>query len=265
MSFQPVVPFGGYSGWRFLQRTLETQQTTYQKSEPITRSTDYFRENISNVNTASDLVNDRRLLEVALGAFGLDDDINNKFFIQKILEDGTFDDSALANRLADNRYAAFSSAFGFGDFGSPLTKISTVAENIITKFHDRQFETAVGEKNNDLRLALNFAPGVSDIVADTQNKNAQWFSVMGNQPLRQVVQTALGLPSQIASIDIDQQLQTFQSRAQSVFGTDSVSDFSDPVLQEKIVRLFLIRSEATSSASTSGGSIALTLLQSSRF
>ncbi|MEJ6396352.1 DUF1217 domain-containing protein [Yoonia sp. 208BN28-4] len=263
MTFQPVVPLAGYTGWRFLQRTLEGQQAAFEASTTVVRATDYFRENIGEILKAEDLVADRRLLEVALGAFGLDDDINNKFFIQKILEDGTTADDALANRLADNRYAAFSQAFGFGDFGLPLTTAPTLAEDIVQKFEAKQFERAVGEQNNDLRLALNLETALDDIVSGSRSENAQWFSMMGNQPLRQVFQIALGLPPQIASIDLDQQLEVFQRRAAATFGTESLADFNDPDTQEDLIRLFLVRSEAASTSATSSGNIALSLLQSS--
>lgn len=262
MSFQPVVPLTGYVGWRFLERTLENQQSTFAESQPITRATDYFRENIPNVRTAEDLVNDRRLLSVALGAFGLDEDIDNKFFIRQILEDGTVDDAALANRLADNRYADFSQAFGFGDRALPRTTLLRFPDEIIDRFEARQFERAVGEQNNDLRLAMNVSTGIADIIDRTSSSSAQWFSIMGNAPLRNVFQTALGLPASIASIDLDKQLELFQSRSKAVFGSDNVADFVDPDQQEKLIRLFLVRSEAANISAASGGSTALTLLQS---
>ncbi len=72
MSFQPVVPLSGYVGWRFLERTIDAQQEAFNTSQPIARATDYFREKIAQVRTADDLVADRQLLSVALGAFGLD-------------------------------------------------------------------------------------------------------------------------------------------------------------------------------------------------
>lgn len=261
MNFQPLVPLSGYTGWLFLERTLEQQQAAFDESAPVKRVTDNFREKISGVETAAQLVNDRDLLSVALGAFGLSEDIDNKYFIQKILEDGTTEDTALANRLADSRYADFSQAFGFGDFGIPLTKSEFVAENIIERFERQSFEAAVGEQDNQLRLALNMEASIDDIVSGATSKNAQWYSLLGNAPLREVVQTALGLPSEIASVDIDQQLDVFQERADSIFGTDDISDFADPELQETITRLFLVRSSSSADTGFSSGSIALTLLR----
>jgi hypothetical protein len=262
MSFQPVVPLTGYVGWRFLERTLDAQQTAFAESQPISRATDYFRENIGSVRTAEDLMSNRRLLSVALGAFGLDEDINNTFFIRKILEDGTISDDALANRLSDSRYADFSRAFGFGDGPIARTVLSTFPVEIVERFENRQFERAVGEQNNDLRLAMNVGTGIGDILEQNGSRAAQWFSVMGNAPLRDVFQTALGLPQSIASVDIDKQRDIFQERSKSIFGTDQLSDFADPKQQEKLIRLFLIRSEAASFNVSSGASAALTLLQS---
>ncbi len=263
MSFVPVVPLSGYGGWRFLERTLEPQQAAFAKSQPVVRATDYFRDNIAKIRTAEDLVNDRRLLSVALGAFGLDDDVNNRFFIRRVLEDGTINENALANRLADNRYADLSRAFGFGDRPIPRTISSGFAADMIDRFERRQFEKEVGKQNNDLRLALNLESGLADILQRNAGDGARWFSMMGNAPLRKVFETALGLPSSIASIDIDKQRDIFQSRAQSAFGTRTLADLAEPAQQEKLIRLFLIRSEAAQSSGISGASAALTLLQSS--
>lgn len=264
MNFQPVVPLSGYVGWRFLERTVETQQEAFNESQPVQRATDYFAENIGKIRTAEDLVNDRQLLSVALGAFGLDEDINNKFFIQKILEGGTTDDEALANRLSDNRYADFSEAFGFGELAIPGNLLPGFSEDIINRYETKQFERAVGDQNNDLRLAMSLDSGIADVINRTDNANAQWFSIMGNAPLRTVFQTALGLPISIASIDLDTQLEIYQDRARSVFGTDDLADFTDPDKQEELIRIFLIRSEAANFNAASSGSTALTLLQSVR-
>ena len=261
--FQPVLPSTGYVGWKFLSQTLDRQQETFAQSSRVKRATENFAEKIGAIKTAADLVDDRELLSVALGAFGLSEDINNKFFIRKVLSDGTSSNTALANRLSDQRYRSMSAAFGFGDGGSK-TALSGFAQDIISKYEDRQFEAAVGEQNNDLRLALNVESSLSEVVSGNAGQNAQWFALMGNPPLRNVMQTALGLPSSVAQIDVDQQLTLFKERASSVFGADRVDELTSPESQEKLIRLFLIRSEAQNNSGLSGASTALTLLQSAR-
>lgn len=261
MSFQPILPMTGYVGWRFLQRTLDTQQATFNASVPVKRATDHFREKIGAVRTADDLVKDRALLRVALGAFGLDEDINNTYFIKRILSDGTTSSDALSSKLSDKRYAAFAREFGFGEGELPRTGLTFFADKITKLYEKKQFEVAVGELDNDMRSALNLAGSLKDIVSGTTSNNARWFQIMGNPPVRAVFETAFGLPKAMASLDLDQQLDTFKSRAQATFGSDAVADIATPAQEEKLIRLFLIRSEANAAAATSAGSVALTLLQ----
>lgn len=261
MSYTPAIPLSGYAGWAFLKRTMPTQQASFNASPQNKRDEDYFREKIGTITTAEQLVNDRRLLRVALGAFGLDNDINNKFFIQKVLQDGTLSTSALSNKLADKQYEKFSAAFGFGDFAVPNTQLSDFADKIISANRTRQFESAVGNQNNDLRLALNLERELPDIAKKSSGSdNSKWFTIMGNTALRTVFQTAFGLPSSTASLDIDQQLDIFKSRARSQFGSDSVAQFSDPAKVNDLVKKFLVRSEVNAISQSGTGSAALTLM-----
>lgn len=259
MSFQPVLPFSGYAGWRFLARTLPAQTQAFRASAPVTRATDYFRGNIAKAKTPAALVGDRRLLEVALGAYGLSADIGAKAFVTRVLEGGTLASGALANKLADKRYAAFAADFGYGNLGSN-TGLAGFADTVIARYESQGFQEAVGARDDDMRLALNLSAGIAEIKATTANPRAQWFSVMGNPPLRKVLERALGLPASIGAIDIDLQLKQFQARSQATFGTQVVGDFADPKLQERVVRLFLLRSDAQAVATTLS-SVALQLLR----
>jgi hypothetical protein len=262
MSYVPAIPFSGYAGWTFLNRTMATQSATLNASAQNKRDEDYFRANIGKIDTAEQLVGDRRLLKVALGAFGLDNDINNKFFIQKVLQDGTLKTDTLANRLADKQYQKLSAAFGFGDFKVPRNKISDFADKILSQYKTRQFETAVGTQNGDLRLALNLQRELPEIAKKTTStEDAKWFTVMGSTPLRTVFQTALGLPSSVATLDLDQQLSMFKSRAKSQFGSETVSQFSDPASMDKLLKRYLLRSESNAFAASGAGNTALTLMQ----
>lgn len=262
MSFSPILPFGGYSGWSFLKRTLPAQTEAFRANPSLARDEDYFRAKIGSVKTADDLVSDRRLLKVALGAYGLDADIENRYFIKKVLEDGTLDTGALANKLADKQYRAFSSGLGFGDYDIPRTQLSDFADKTLAAYRIRQFETAVGEQDDNLRLAMNAERELSALASRTSSDETKWFTIMGSTPLRQVFEKALGLPNSFASLDLDQQLNTLQDKTKRAFGSDQVAQFDDPEKVEALIRRFLIRSEAVASfSSTSPGAVALSLLQ----
>lgn len=259
--FTPMLPYTGYAGWAFLERTYETQQATFDKSPLLTRDTAYFEENIGNVETAEDLVKDRRLLRVALGAFGLGDDINNTYFIKKVLEEGTLDESALANKLSDTRYKDLAEAFGF-DRGTPSTKISTFGAEITAQYRVQEFEIAVGDQDESMRLAMNAKRVLEDFANDTSSINTKWYRIMGNEPLRQVFETAFGLPTSFGQIDIEQQKDVFRERAEKLFGTDDPSDFADEEIRDKLVKTYLLRDQLSDITTTSSGMIAQTLLES---
>lgn len=262
MTFQPVLPLSGFTGWTFLKRTMDRQQAVQQASPVMQRDEAYFRDRIGRIQTAEQLVADKRLLRISLTAFGLEADVNSRAFIQKILEGGTLKEGSLANRLADKQYQKFSAAFGFGDFAVPRTRLSTFADEILAQFRARSFETAVGAQNNSYRLALNAERELPALAARPISETAKWYTLLGNAPLREVMQTALGLPKSFAAIDLDQQVSVMRARAEAAFGAPTVSQFTDPVRMEALIRRFHIRTEIGEQQSASGpAAIALTLLR----
>lgn len=262
MTFQPVLPLSGYTGWTFLKRTMNRQQALQQASPILKRDEAYFRDRIGKIDTAEQLVSDRRLLRVALTAFGLEGDVNNRAFIQKVLEGGTLKEGSLANKLANKQYQKLSAAFGFGDFSVPRTKISTFPDDILSQFRSRSFETAVGAQNNSYRLALNAERELTSLATRTGSEASKWYAVLGNPPLREVMQTALGLPKSFAAIDLDQQVVALQNKTKTAFGDPTVSQFADPGKLEALVRRFQLRADMQENqTATTPAAIALTLLR----
>lgn len=261
MSFAPLIPFPGIVGWEFLKRSEAAQSATLSRQPALLRDEAYFRDRIGKVDTAEELVSDRRLLRISLEAFGLQDDLNARAFIRKILEDGTLKTNALANRLADPRYKDFSAAFGFGNFAVPNTKLSTFADGIMERWKEARFEAAVGTVNNTMRLALNARRELGDLAGERISDRSKWFRVLGNPPLWEVMRQALGLPKNLASLDLDRQVSVLETRARTVFGSEKVSQFSDPGKTEQAIRRFLAVSSAPTVAAQSP---ALTLLQATR-
>lgn len=264
MTFTPALAGSGYAGWVALKRSQPMQARAMANSAEIRRDDDYFRAKIGSVKTADDLINDRRLLKVALTAFGLEGDLNSKAFIRKVLTDGTLKADAITNRLADKQYQKFSAAFGFGDFSVPRTQLSDFADKILAPYHSRSFETAVGASNGDFRLALNAERELTSLAQKGTSEDTKWYTILGNTPLKTVMQTALGLPASVSSLDIDRQLALYKERAESQFGSDSVSQFAKPETLEKLVKSYLLRSEmAAYDSQTASANAVMNLLSQS--
>jgi len=261
MTFQPVIPSGGLVGWRFLQRTYDVQFESFSSSNVNARDTQYFLENIGKVETAEQLVSDRRLLQVALGAFGLEGDLDNRFFIQKILEDGTSADDALSNRLADKRYREFSDAFGFGPGQVRRTGLDTLMEQVAQDNMTARFEISVGESDDSMRIALYAQHALTELAESDTSTDTKWFDLMGLPPLRNMMETALGLPPSFGQLDIDTQLVEFKERLLRLTGSEDLSQFTDPEAVGRLTDTYLARRQiAQTQSAISPAQTALVLL-----
>ncbi|MCA0855536.1 DUF1217 domain-containing protein [Phaeobacter italicus] len=119
MTFSPYVLGTGIAGWNFLDRTRTQQQQIFEKSPILDRAVQDFTNKIDSIQTADQLLDDYNVLQVALGAFGLEEDIANRAFIKQVLESDLSDPRSFANRLNDNRYLGLAQTFGFGSEDGP--------------------------------------------------------------------------------------------------------------------------------------------------
>lgn len=264
IGFQPIVPQTGYVGWRFLERTAETQRVVFEKSPELLRDLAYFKENIRNATTAEDLVNDRRLLKVALGAFGLEGDLDKRAYVLKALVEGTDADDSFANRMVDKRYQELSKAFGYGNQFGARVALSDFAESIITPYKVQKFEVAVGDSDESMRLAMVFVREIGEFANSDGADDSAWFKVMGNPPLRQIFETAFGLPKSFGLLDVDKQRDVFRDKAGKLFGNSSLAVFKESENVDKMLRTFFVRKQISeSSGAGAPGTTALMLLRNS--
>ena len=261
----PVIPLPGVAGWSFLKRTMVSQQESFAASAPVKREMDYFRANIGRIDSAEALVADRRLLAVALEAYGLGDEVGKSAFIRKVLEEGTEDPAAMAARMVDTRFREFAAAFGFGDSKGAQTGIDGFAETVLARYKVRAFERAVGEVDESMRLALNFDRTMQDLATGSLSDAAAWYRALGDVPLRTVLESAYGLPSGFSQIDIDRQVETVRARTAGLLGSSLFATFADATNREDIIRRYLVREQVGDVTSPAArGLTALTLLQSAR-
>lgn len=334
-----------------LAKTFDFQGRA-QNADTLYGFADAFSGRIGDLETADDLLDDADLLNTALRAFGVDKDfanIDKPGFLKSVMESDPYDDASFAAQLDDKRYVALSKAFGFGDpdtveskaeklitalsaRSAPIEQVSDLfndvsltitvmdffnlpqgvgkvdvarkiadsdpdnpvsminltsdkrylpfadafnytapsegrvypqgfIDTITQSYMDRQFESAIGESDTNMRIALSLERDLGNLVALGGGTDTQWFSVMASTPLRKVFETALGLPSSFGSLDLDQQLNVFKDRAEQRFGTSKVSDFADPEKLDSLRNRFLLLSgQQGTTTYSSGASVVLALL-----
>lgn len=258
MSYNVQVGSGGYLGWKILERTMTRQREAFSQDASVKTAQKYFSERINSVGSASDLVGDYKLLKVALRAFGLDADINNKFFIRKILESDPNDGSSLVNRLADKRYLKLNQALGFG-VGSTSGQVD--ADSILAKYNDRSFEKNIGARYAEIEIALNAQRELPEISTAGSSENAKWYQILGSKSLRKIFEVAYGLGSSFSALSIDRQLSEIKKRTSQFTGSDSVSQFKSADSLDALLRRYLLRSQIQATSVNSGHANALTLLK----
>jgi hypothetical protein len=185
----------------------------------------YYRENISKVRSADDLLSDERLYRFALTAFDLESQIDSRALVKKVLEEGVADSDSLANKLVDKKFRDFARAFAFAENGDRNVRNPNFAEEVIGKFRRVKLEGDAGEDNIGVRLAAYFDRKASGLTS--------WFSVLGDKALREVVFTALDLPDAMQRTNPDKLAEIFEDRL-------NLDDIKDPEKREKFLQRFTL-------------------------
>lgn len=261
MSFAPLVPVGGLAGWRYLTRTLDRQEAAHARAPAALRDEAYFRERIGAVRSADDLVADRRLLRIALTAFGLGSDLNNRAFLRRVLDSDTTDRRSFAGRLTDKRYFELASAFGFRDPFGPRIARPGMPDALLQRFREARFEEAVGQQDDSMRLALSLQRDLKRLAAQPGSDDARWYTVLGTPSLRAVFETAFALPREFAALDLDRQVAVLRSRTERLMGASDLAQFSDPARLDRLIERYFVGAQLAGVRQTGTASVALGLLQ----
>jgi len=247
--FQPAVAIGGYAGWKIFDRGATRQLQAFENQESVQRELAYFSEKISLISSPEQLIRDRRLLHIALGAFGLDSEIDKKAIIRRVLEEDVGDPGSFANRMNDLRWRSFAASFSAENLKSGRLKLMSVRDSVAERYVERAFEKAVGDADPDFRLAMNFRREVKAIASGVNADRVGWLQIMGQRPIRTVIEAAFGLPASTANLDIDRQRLIFERKSEGLFGVRSASAFLDDANVELALRRFFTKAGAQADAS----------------
>jgi hypothetical protein len=102
-----------YLSYDLVNRDLQASLKRVAKQSDVSREADYYKQNIAKVTSVDDLLDDYRLYSYAMKAFGLEDMTYAKAFMRKVLESDLSDEDSFANKLTDDRYRDFATAFNF--------------------------------------------------------------------------------------------------------------------------------------------------------
>jgi Protein of unknown function (DUF1217) len=234
--FQPVIPLSGFGGWSFLQSTYDRQLDAFSNAPQIKNDTAYFKEKLSQPLSVDDFLSDQRLRRISLTSFGLDGETWKVGFHRKVLEESQDPESTFLARLNNPQYTRF--ADGLQPQDGIISLSSAQVDEIAARYAAESFELAVGEQDNSMRLSLNYQSEISELVTDGSTDQAVLFKLLGSVPVRSVLETALGLPSDIRSLPIETQAELLDERLKSRLNINSVQDLKAPEVVERAVQRY---------------------------
>ena len=232
----------------FAQNSERTLMRIAQDPQ-ISREIEYYRENIGKIESPEQLVNDFRLFNFALKAYGLEDLNYAKALMQELLLGGVDDEKALANQLTDPRYKEFASDFNFARYGDATTSFDRTQQGVVDRYLQNVLESEAGESNVGARLAIYFerkAPEIEETI-----------EFLGDRALLQVIQTAFGLPPQMSFSPLERQTEIIEARL-------SVEDLSNQEFVKELSKRFLALWDLQNPNSASDTPLISTLAQSNQ-
>jgi hypothetical protein len=203
---------------------IRTKETI--ESDPAyKRETDYYLANISKVKTIDEFVNNYRLFNYAMKAYGLQEMAYGKAFMKKMLEEGVASPTSMANKLTDSRYKEFVSAFDFAAKGSAATSASAATTVTVSKYMVQTLEMNEGKQNEGVQLALYFKRKASTVKTT--------MGLLADKALLKFVQTTFNIPTSASRADLDVQVRNLEKQI-------DIKDLQDPKKVEKLIQRFTV-------------------------
>lgn len=212
-----------FTDYMTIANNLSRYQTMTASDPTVAQATHYFQANIGNVATPDQLVNNPRIFNYVMTAFGLGDMTYAKSLIKQVLEQGTANPKALANTLNNPKILALAQTFNFALYGADTTQTIAATSNVVSQYVMQTLETNQGQQNPGVQLALYFQQNASKIT--------DGYSILADKSLLSVVQTTLGISPYTSVENIDQQAAVFDKLL-------NYSDFQDPTKLQNFLERF---------------------------
>ncbi|MGO8739559.1 DUF1217 domain-containing protein [Rhodoblastus sp.] len=235
-----------FTDYMTIATNLSRYQTMTADDPTVAQATKYFQANIGSITTPAQLVNNTRIFNYVMNAFGLGSMTYAKSLIQKVLEQGTTSPTALANTLNNPNILALAQAFNFQANGAATTQAAAATTNVVNQYVMQTLETNEGQQNPGVQLALYFQQNASKIT--------DGYSILADKNLLTVVQTTLGISSYTSAENIDLQAQQLDKLL-------NYSDFQNPTKVQNFLERFTAQYDVNNpTASTGSASSTVTTL-----
>ncbi|MCW5731843.1 MAG: DUF1217 domain-containing protein [Alphaproteobacteria bacterium] len=214
--------------FKLVNRQFDRQMQTFERLPQVRRDLEYFESKAPSIKSVDELLKDRRLTEFVLKGFQLEERVDAKGFIRKVLTEDTEDPKALVNRLNDPRFRQLAKALQGLSEGKAIFADPDARAAMVKAYKTNEFEKYQGEQAPGLREALYFRREIG--------KMENIFQVIASKPLATVVRVALGLPEEFATLPAAQQKRFLDGRF-------DLEKLKDPKFLDRFLDRFLANND----------------------
>ncbi|MGX1164212.1 uncharacterized protein YbaA (DUF1428 family) [Bradyrhizobium sp. USDA 372] len=221
-------------------RQTSPQEQAAVRAQAAKDATSY-REAIADIESVSDLLANRKMVDFILVAKGLEPGKVSTEYLKKIFNSDLSNRKSFANTESDPRFAEIAASFNFDSKGN-VARLPTMGPQKRDQFRETQanylrqsLEQQQGDMNPGVRLALYFQRKAGEITSA--------YDILADKALSEVFRTTFNLPDSMAAMPIDQQ-------AKFVDRFMKIKDLSDPAKVEKLLGRFSAMYDVKNSQST---------------
>ncbi|MET4259942.1 hypothetical protein ABIC09_004900 [Bradyrhizobium sp. S3.12.5] len=210
------------------------------KAQAQKDATDY-QQSIGNIDSVSDLLANRKMVDFILVAKGLDPAKVTTAYLKKIFGSDLSDPKSFANTESDPRFAEIAASFNFDKNGDvarlPMVGPQKRDQFLATQknYLEQSLEQQQGDTNPGVRLALYFQRMAGHITSA--------YDILADKALSEVFRTTFDLPDQMASMQIDQQAKIVEKYL-------NLKDLGDPSKVAKLLNRFSAMYDARNASQT---------------
>ena len=186
-----------------------------------------------------DFFNDAGLFLAVSNFFDLPLGEEETAYLRRVLSSDLDNPLSSANLASDPRYLRVAEAVNFQPEDTTRTYPPGFVDAVVDDYVARQFEVAVGEVDNSLRVTLAFERDFQAIVDNAGSNDARWLGVMGAPSVRLVFEAAFNLPQSFGQLDVNRQLEDLKTLSRATFGTDDLQTLLAPNQIEELQRRYL--------------------------
>lgn len=154
-----------FLSYDLVSRDLQTSLKRVAQQTDVSREATYYKENISKVTSVDEFLDDYRLYSYAMKAHGLEDMTYAKAFMRKILDSDLTDEDSFANKLTDDRYRDFATAFNFSK-EETTAQSSTQVDSMVDLYSATMVSQgdAVTTETNYFNAMMDEVSGVDELL-----------------------------------------------------------------------------------------------------